>query len=59
MLDLNTVDWKTLPFGYYDTDYNVRCYCRDGQRGRVVYERQRLRLGIGVLADLSGAWYLS
>ena len=30
MLDLNTVDWKTLPFGYYDTDYNVRCYYRDG-----------------------------
>ena len=35
MLDLNTVDWKTLPFGYYDTDYNVRCYYRDGKWGKV------------------------
>lgn len=34
-VDLNTVDWKTLPFGYYDTDYNVRCYYRNGQWGKI------------------------
>lgn len=26
-------DWKNLPFGYYRTDYNVRCYYRDGKWG--------------------------
>ncbi len=20
------IDWGNLPFGYYPTDYNVRCY---------------------------------
>ena len=34
-VDLNTVDWKTLPFGYYDTDYNVRCYYRNGEWGKI------------------------
>ncbi len=29
----NTVelDWKSLPFGYYPTDFNVRCVYRDGK----------------------------
>ncbi len=27
------IDWKNLPFGYYPTDYNVRCYYRDGKWG--------------------------
>jgi branched-chain amino acid aminotransferase len=30
MLD---IDWKNLPFGYFKTDYNVRCYYRDGKWG--------------------------
>ncbi|HPS63632.1 MAG TPA: branched chain amino acid aminotransferase, partial [Bacteroidales bacterium] len=30
---MNTIDWKNLPFGYYKTDYNVRCYYRNGQWG--------------------------
>ncbi|MCQ2055331.1 MAG: branched-chain amino acid aminotransferase [Fibrobacter sp.] len=34
-VDLNNVDWKTLPFGYTDTDYNVRCYYRNGQWGEI------------------------
>ncbi len=34
-VDLKNVDWKTLPFGYYDTDYNVRCYYRNGQWGKI------------------------
>lgn len=27
------LDWKNLPFGYISTDYNVRCYYRNGEWG--------------------------
>ena len=30
---MNTIDWKSLPFGYLKTDYNVRCYFKNGQWG--------------------------
>lgn len=29
------IDWKSLPFGYFKTDYNVRCYFRDGNWGEL------------------------
>ena len=29
------LDWGNLPFGYYKTDYNVRCYYRDGKWGEI------------------------
>lgn len=29
------IDWKSLPFGYYKTDYNVRCYWRNGAWGEL------------------------
>jgi branched-chain amino acid aminotransferase len=29
------IDWKNLPFGYLKTDYNVRCYYRDGAWGEL------------------------
>jgi branched-chain amino acid aminotransferase len=29
------IDWKSLPFGYHKTDYNVRCYWRNGSWGRI------------------------
>jgi branched-chain amino acid aminotransferase len=32
MLD---IDWKSLPFGYFKTDYNLRCYYRDGKWGEL------------------------
>lgn len=32
---MNNIDWKSLPFGYMKTDYNVRCYNRNGQWGAV------------------------
>lgn len=32
MLEL---DWTRLPFGYVKTDYNVRCYNRDGKWGEL------------------------
>ncbi|PKP49601.1 MAG: branched chain amino acid aminotransferase [Bacteroidetes bacterium HGW-Bacteroidetes-1] len=30
---MENIDWKSLPFGYYPTDYNVRCYNKNGQWG--------------------------
>lgn len=32
---MENIDWKNLPFGYYPTDYNVRCYARNGQWGEL------------------------
>jgi branched-chain amino acid aminotransferase len=32
---MENYDWKNLPFGYYKTDYNVRCYYRDGKWGEL------------------------
>lgn len=29
------IDWKNLSFGYQKTDYNVRCYWRNGKWGKV------------------------
>ena len=29
------IDWGNLPFGYYKTDYNVRCYYRNGSWGEL------------------------
>jgi branched-chain amino acid aminotransferase len=29
------LNWETLPFGYIPTDYNVRCYFRNGAWGKV------------------------
>lgn len=29
------IDWQSLPFGYMKTDYNVRCYYRDGAWGAI------------------------
>lgn len=31
----NEIDWGSLPFGYYPTDYNVRCEYRDGKWGPI------------------------
>ncbi len=30
---MTNIDWKNLPFGYFKTDYNVRCYYRNGKWG--------------------------
>ena len=29
------IDWKSLSFGYMKTDYNVRCYFRNGEWGEL------------------------
>lgn len=32
---MENIDWKNLPFQYMKTDYNVRCYYRDGKWGKL------------------------
>lgn len=32
---MENIDWKNLPFGYFPTDYNVRCYSRNGKWGEL------------------------
>ena len=32
---MQEIDWKNLPFGYRQTDYNIRCYHRNGQWGEL------------------------
>ena len=32
---MKNLDWANLPFGYMKTDYNVRCYYRDGKWGEI------------------------
>ena len=32
---MKEIDWSNLSFGYMKTDYNVRCYYRDGKWGEV------------------------
>lgn len=28
---METIDWKNLPFGYFKTDYNIRCYYKNNE----------------------------
>lgn len=32
---MQSFDWKNMPFGYVQTDYNVRCYYRNGKWGEL------------------------
>lgn len=32
---MNEIDWSSLGFGYHKTDYNVRCYYRNGKWGEI------------------------
>lgn len=32
---MKNLDWASLSFGYLPTDYNVRCYYRDGKWGEI------------------------
>ncbi len=32
---MQNIDWKNLPFGYQKTDYNVRCYYKNGKWGEL------------------------
>ena len=32
---MENLDWSNLGFGYHKTDYNVRCYYRNGKWGEI------------------------
>ena len=32
---MQQINWEKLPFGYFQTDYNVRCYYRNGKWGEI------------------------
>jgi branched-chain amino acid aminotransferase len=32
---MNSINWKSLPFGYFKTDYNIRCLYKDGKWGEL------------------------
>ncbi len=32
---MDNIEWGSLPFGYFKTDYNVRCYYRNNQWGDI------------------------
>ena len=32
---MENINWGELPFGYQKTDYNVRCYYRNGEWGEL------------------------
>ncbi len=48
---MENLDWKNLGFGYRKTDYNVRCYFRDGKWGELeVSSSEYIILHIGATA---------
>lgn len=34
---MNDINWSSLPFGYYKTDWNARCYFRNGKWGELEF----------------------
>lgn len=45
------IDWSSLPFGYYPTDYNVRCTYRDGKWGEIeVTQSETINIHIAATA---------
>jgi branched-chain amino acid aminotransferase len=34
---MNDINWSSLPFGYYKTDWNARCYYRNGKWGELEF----------------------
>lgn len=34
-MEMDSFDWGNLPFGYIKTNYNVRCYWRNGEWGKI------------------------
>ena len=43
MENVNEIDWANLSFGYRKTDYNVRCYHRDGKWGVYTMDKRLLK----------------
>lgn len=48
---MENLDWKNLPFGYMKTDYNIRCFYRDGKWGELeVSESEYIDIHIAATA---------
>ena len=48
---MKDLEWSKLPFGYLKTDYNIRCYYRDGKWGELeVSSSEYLNLHISATA---------
>lgn len=48
---MENIDWKKLGFGYMKTDYNIRCYYRNGKWGEMeVSSSEYLNLHMGATA---------
>lgn len=44
---MENIDWKSLPFAYMKTDFNVRCYYRNGKWGELeVSDSENLTISI-------------
>ena len=43
---MKDLDWSNLGFGYRPTDYNVRCYYRDGKWGEILHYGQEAFEGL-------------
>lgn len=51
MENTTNIDWGNLPFGYYKTDYNIRCYYRNGKWGELeVSSSETINLHIAATA---------
>jgi hypothetical protein len=37
LIKMETPDWKNLHFGYMKTEYNIRCYYRNGKWSKPEY----------------------
>ena len=46
---MESIKWSELPFGYMKTDYNVRCYYRDGKWGELEISSSEV-IGIHIAA---------
>ena len=48
---MENIDWKSMSFGYMKTDYNVRCYYRNGAWGEIeVSSSEHIQLHIAATA---------
>jgi len=48
---MEAIDWKNLGFGYMKTDYNVRCYFRNGKWGELeISSSETINLHMGATA---------
>lgn len=44
---MKNIDWSSLSFGYTPTDYNVRCYYRNGKWGEGLERGWNAERGMG------------